>query len=237
MPGFSPQSTGVGYPATLDFLTAPTSAAVIPGTYLWAQDPYLGGGCFVYAKAGAAHSVGHCVTLGNANGSVTATLVPNTANQGFPVAFCRQTIAQDSFGWYQVAGVCPAKSNNSVAAGVGIGIVAAGLLGTLAAGKQILNAHVLAASTGTVTKTGTTFVDVGRTKIIQVPDINGLWIGQAVSGTGVGASAVITGIDPSGNFITVDVDSTANGTVTLTFTYTGFNLLRVAFPFAQGAIT
>lgn len=237
MPGFSPQSTGVGYPATLDFLTPPTSAAVIPGTVLWAQDKYLGGGAFMYAKAAAAQVVGTCVYFGDSNGDVTATAIPNTAGQGFPVGFARQPMAGSDYGWYQIHGICPAKVTASVAAGVAIGITGAGTLGTVAAGKQILSAQVIAASTGTVTKTGTTFVGGGKTRIIQLPDINGLWIGQAVSGTGVGAAAVISAIDPSGNFVTVSVDSTATGTVTITFTYTGFVLLRVASPFAQGQIT
>lgn len=236
MPGFAQQSLGVGYPPTLDFQTPPTSPAWVPGTVLWAQDAYLGGGAFMYAKAAAAQAVGTCVYFGNANGDVTATAIPNTANQGFPVGFARQKMAGSDYGWYQVHGVCPAVVTASVAAGVAIGITGAGTLGTVAAGKQILNAQVLVASTGTITKPITTSVQVGKTKLIEVPNINGLWIGQAVSGTGVGASAVITAIDPSGNFISVDVASTAAGTVTGTFTYTGFVLLRIAFPFAQGQI-
>ena len=237
MPGFSQATLGVGSPATLDFVSPPTTAAVVPGKLIWADNAYLGGGAFIYAKSAAAQVVGQCVYFGNANGSLTATAIPNTAGQGFPVGFARQVMAGSDWGWYQVFGICPAKITTGVAVGANIGITGAGTLGTVANGKQILNCNVVGAATDTITKSGTTFIDPSNIRKVVLGDINGLWVGQAVSGTGIGASAKIASIDPSGNVITLDTDSTAAGTVTVTFTYTGFNLLRIAFPFAQGQVT
>lgn len=233
MPGFGAATLGVGNQPVLDFFVPDTTARHVLGRTMWADDPYLGGGCFVYAKAVAAYTNGTVVTISDVG---VATAVPNTAGLGVPLAVARNNFAINTYGWWQVFGVCPLKATATVTAGNPFAISGAGTVGALANGKQILNAISTASQTGSITKTIGTSVVVGRTKIITVPNIDGLWIGQAVTGTGVGASAVITAINPSGNEITVDVASTATGTVTGTFTYTGFHLCRIAFPFAQGQV-
>lgn len=229
--GFASSSLGVGNRPVLNTFTPTATQEFVLGKHMWADDPYLGGGLFVYGKAAAALTTGACVTPGVTFWNFDK--VPNTANQGFPLYFARQEFDSGDYGWFQCVGIVPAMVGTGVAAGAAIGITAAGVLGTNAAGKQVLGAKVLVAATGTITKTGTTMVGT----ILQLPNVDGLWVGQAVSGTGVAASSTITAIDANQRTVTLNNAMTAVGTVTITFTYTGFNLLLINSPFAQGAIT
>ena len=113
----------------------------------------------------------------------------------------------------------------------------AGKAGTNSAGKQLLGAYVAQASAFAITKVGSTYLATGKTKILSVPDVDGLFVGMAVTGTGVGASAVITAINPNGVEVTVDVASTAVGTVTLSFVFTNYLLVVFDAMHGQGAIT
>lgn len=233
MPGFLPLTGVIGSQSPNDFWVPSTTQNHPLGYTMRAYDPYFGWGDFVYAKAAAAQETGSLVYFTNA---YVATDIPNTANTGFPIAVAKSTMAQDTFGWYQTAGMAPWSASASVAAAAAFGVTAAGQVGANTAGKQILGARVVGASTLTITKVGQTRLGPNA-KTIFLPNVDGLFVGLAVSGTGVGASAKIASIDPGGNYIVVDVDSTAAGTVTVTFTYTGF--LQVMFNAAhvQGAIT
>lgn len=196
-----------------------------------AVDPYFGFGKFMYLQAGAAHNPGRLVTVTDQT-FVNADLA-NTANLGYPFLVARQVMAQNAWGWYQFEGVCPVQTAASVAAGVAVGIGAAGQAGTNSAGKQLLGVKVLKASTFTVTKTAMT---QNGSPILQLTNVDGLFYGLAASGTGIAAST-ITGIDSSQNRVTLSANATATGTVTATFTYTGFLLVHLNNPVGQGAIT
>src|SRR6185437_15241750 len=81
--------------------------------------------------------------------------VPNTANLGMPVAFSLNSVPTSTsvqYSWFVVEGQTLAASGASVAAAAAIGITAAGRLGAVANGKQILGARVEAPATTTVTK-------------------------------------------------------------------------------------
>lgn len=236
--GYAPVHPVAGIQPINELFTPDTSGGALAdgkrfpaGMVVDAHDPYFGYGRFIYLKAGAAHNPGRLVMVSDQT-FVTADL-PNTAILGLPFAVARQVMAQNSWGWYQLEGVTPIQTVNSVAQGVAVGIAAAGQAGTLAAGKQLLGTRVLQASTFTLTKTGTT---LNGSKRITVSNVDGLFVGLTPSGTGVGAGT-IESIDPSQMAFNNSAVSTATGTVTVTFTYTGFLLVHISCPHGQGAIT
>lgn len=211
------------------------------GQTLSVSDPFYGGQELVYLAipTSTALNVGHAVTW-DVNNRIVA--LPNTANQGVPVAFSLNAVTSDAsniqYGWFVVEGQTLAWSNASVAAAAAIGIVAAGQLGANSAGKQILNARVAAAATTTVAKTNTRTTN-GSTVIFPTTT-DGWFVGMAMTGTGIPASTTITAIGDL-NRVTLNNAATATGAVTVTGTRNDgtnfFNLVTVDRPFAQGAIT
>lgn len=230
---YAPLNT-IGAPQVDSGLPAGTVQQFTLGTRIFATDPVFGGGEFVYAKnTGIAIPNGTLVQF-TAAGLVAANAI--TANTGAPLAVVPTTFPVGSvtptYGWVQVSGIAPVTY--SVAATVGRLFVgtAGNATPTLAAGLQILNAVCLTAATGTITKQAST--QNGSTRI-QLTDTSGLWVGMAASGTGIAAS-VISSIN-SDNSVTLSVAATAAGTVTATFTYTGYGLCKIERPFVQGNIT
>lgn len=211
------------------------------GQTLSVADPFYGGQELVYLAipTSTALNVGHAVTW-DVNNRVVA--LPNTANQGVPVAFSLNAVASDAsniqYSWFVIEGQTLAWSNASVAAAAQIGIVAAGQLGANSAGKEILGARVAAAATTTVVKANTRTQN-GSTVIFPF-NTDGWFVGMALSGTGIAASTVITAIGDL-NRVTMNNAATATGSVSVTGTRndsTNFwNLVTVDRPQAQGAIT
>lgn len=213
------------------------------GTEVNFQDLFWGGGTAVLAKTAAALAVFSLVTLTHTYNSSTkrweliATAVPNTANLGTPVGICMdKATAADQYVWVKVRGLCPVNSAAAVAANTAFGIGAAGQGGAVSAGKQVLGARIVAASTTTVAKTNC----VGRSGSyeIQVKDSDGWFVGAYLSGTGVGSGAVVTAIDATGTKVTVSVanSATISGTVTATYNNSTvfFNIASLDRPHMQG---
>ena len=91
----------------------------------------------------------------------------------------------------------------------------------------------------TVAKANTT-LQSGST-VYKVANTDGWFVGLPLSGTGVAASSVITGIDPDNRTVTVNNAATASGSVTVTGTYNDgsanyWNTAILNRPFAQGQI-
>jgi hypothetical protein len=197
-----------------------TTARQTPGMIVNAVDPYWGGGEFIYVKAGGTiRTQGLCTILQTfASGQVvyTATEVPNTANLGRMLGVAQTSATVGQYLWLQISGVTPVNCQAAVAADTAFGIAAAGQGGANSAGKQILNARVVVASTQTVAKTGCT-ANSGSTRLL-IPSADGWFIGAYLSGTGIAALTVVTDIDPSGTICTLSVATTAPvaGTVTAT---------------------
>lgn len=201
------------------------------GLMVSAHDPYFGFGEFVYLKAESSLGVGDVVAWSNA---FVAVVNPTTTATGRPVAVARNTFANPSFGWFQLSGLGPVKCPSGTTGPLYQSAGTAGTLTTtLRASAQILNASSLVAASGTITKQATT---QNGSAVIRVNNVDGLWVGQAASGTGIAAST-ITAIDPSQRLVTLSANCTATGTVTATFTYTGFVLAQFNRPFVQGNIT
>lgn len=203
-------------------------------------DPYWGGQEAIYlaiAAAAPAVTTGALMVWDNA---FLATLVPNTAGLGRPLAlspisYDNSAGASTLYGWFLLSGRYPVWSSASSAANTAVGIVAAGQAGAIANGKQLLNSRVVAPATTTVVKVGQTLT--GSSQII-FSNTDGFFVGAALSGTGVGASAVISAIGTDQRTVTASVVSTGTAAVSVTATYndtTNFwNILEFNRLFAQG---
>ena len=241
----------LGYPPIESVVTAVNFAAggvgPSPGGFVTAIDKVWGGGEFIFARAnGSIRSYGLCVLTpvwDSTNRVYTwnATEAPNTANLGRMVAVpaCGTALTSGQYAWFQVSGNVPINGTASVAADTTFGITAAGQVGANSAGKQILNARVVTAATNTVAKANST--GLSGDVVINVPDTDGLFVGGYLSGTGVGASAIISFVDPMGKYIIASVANSAAiaGTVTQTANNATifYNIATLNRPFAQGAIT
>ena len=230
-----------------DWFTPDTTQRHVLGLKVTAVDPYWGWGEFLYVKSNAAILKGSLVTWGGASialGVATTylgTLTPSTAGQGFPFGVAMAPIPSGSFGWVMISGTAIYKTNATVAADTAIAVAAAGIAGTLVAGKQMLNCRNTVAATGTITVTAQTTTGTGT---LQTQGYDGFFLGLAITGTGVPASTVVAALDPDGRRIYTgsaigtlgDKNSTATGSITLTGTYTGFGQGEIQYPFAQGQI-
>src|SRR5579862_2528932 len=213
------------------------AGAIVPG-----YDNYWGGVEFIYGQASATIAAWGLAAITPALVSgrfqFQAAPVANSANQVRPLAVAIQQMAANQFGWFAVGGLVPINSTASVAAATPLGIAAAGQAGADSAGKEILNAINILAATTTVVKN--CFVQA-NSPVVRVTGnnvIDGIFIGCAVSGTGIPANAVVQTLDPDGKTFTLStgpgvagaaLNATASGGVALTFTYNdGTNFYNIA---------
>lgn len=193
--------------------------------------PNGGGAEFIYAKAVGTIPSGSLVHV-DKDWNILVT--PVTANTGRPCYVAvNDFTATNAYGWLMASGICPIKT--SVAATVGpVFVGTAGVVSpTPAAGKALLGATCLIAASGSFTKIGTT---TKGSKTIRVPDVSGLYPGMVPSGTGI-AAGTIELIDAGGQQFNNSAVATASGTVTVTFTHTGYGIFQIEHPFVQGQIT
>jgi hypothetical protein len=221
-----------------DWFAPDTTQRHLLGLTITATDPYWGAGKFIYLKSNDAVLKGSLVMWDE---TYQAVLLPTTAGQGFPFAVAMAPTSTGKYGWFQLEGRCVYKTNATVAADTAVAVAAAGIAGTLANGKQLLNTRNRVAATGTVTVTAYTTNGNG---VLQTAGYDGFFLGMALSGTGIPASTVVAKLDPDGRTIYTgsaigtlgDKNSTASGSITLTGTYTGFGSAMICNPFAQGQI-
>lgn len=236
---FAAISPTLGTQSFNDWFTPDTVQREPLGTTVTAVDNYWGTGKFVYIKSNAAILKGSLVAWDEA---YLGTLLPSTAGQGFPFGVAMNAIPSGSYGWIQTEGFVVYKTNATVAADTAVAVAAAGIAGTLANGKQLLNTRNRIAATGTKTFTATT--TLGSARVVVPAGYDGAFLGMALSGTGIPASTVVAGLDPDGRTIYTgsaigtigDKNSTATGSITLTGTYTGYGAAIINNPFAQGQI-
>jgi hypothetical protein len=222
-----------------DWFAPDTTQRHVLGTTVTAVDPYWGLGKFMYVKSTDAILKGSLVMWDEAYNGV---LLPNTTLQGFPFGVAMAPAASGTYCWLQLEGRAVYKTNATVAADVAIGITAAGIAGTLAASKQLVNVRNRISATGTTTVSVLT--QNGGGILLAQKGYDGIFLGMALSGTGIPASSFAAALDPDGKRITMgsaigtfDKTATATGQITLTGTYTGFGSGVINNPFAQGAIT
>lgn len=207
------------------------------GLKITATDNFWGEGEFIYVKSNDAILKGSLVAWDEA---YNGTLLPSTAGQGFSFGVAMAPAASGTYCWLQISGRCVYKTNATVAADTAVAVAAAGIAGTLANGKQLLNTRNRVAATGTLTVTAGT---VNGSGTLTTGGYDGFFLGMALSGTGIPASTVVAKLDPDGRTIymgsaigTLDKTATATGSVTVTGTYTGFGGAIINYPFAQGQI-
>lgn len=213
------------------------------GLTITVEDPYWGSSEVIYVRANGTIRQGGLVVLTpslvSGRWRWDATEVPNTANLGRPVYVAMTSMTAGQFGWVSNMGIIPVNCNASVAADTTFGIAAAGQGGANSAGKQVLNARVIAAASTTVAKANC--VANSGSNRLSVPSADGWFIGAYLSGTGIAAATTVTDIDPSGTIVTLSANTTAlvNGTVTATYNNgtVFYNVAHIDRPFAQGAIT
>lgn len=212
------------------------------GDVIAVDDPNWGGQELIYLAIPAATplKVGECVVWDT---DLSIVAVPNTANQGAPVAFSLNAVPTSTdvqYSWFVISGQTLAWSSASVAASAAIGVVAAGQLGAVAAGKQVLGARVVAPATATLVKPNVQTLN-GTPKLrFTTGTTEGVFVGQAVTGTGIPASTTILQVNPD-NSAVMSNNATATGSVSATLTNTAgtdfWNTLNVDRPHLQGQIT
>lgn len=213
------------------------------GTRVRAFDPLMGFGEFIYLQGVASTVAGSVVNYNPFTGATTLNVPADITN--LPIAIAVAPTVASLFGWYQVAGTAVVANNATAAAGkpflVGTGTISS----TSTTGRQLLNSVIATANGSTFTKTGTT--RNGSTEIF-FSNLDGVFVGCPISGTGVGAASVVAaGFNNSPNArnssagsassLISSVASTADGTVTVTFTRTNFSVLYGQNYCTQGAIT
>ena len=248
---FTENKVGVLFPPMNGSITPAVVAAQNPGQYLppiltraRAYDPAYGEGEFILALGLAAMQVGDFCSINPFTGVPTRTIVATRGGiMGVSMAANTDPAA---YSWYQVYGTAVVRCTTMAAAGAPFyqSATAGTLLSTVAATGLVLGATSASATGFTLAATKTIGTSLANLRNIAVPNTEGLFVGQAVSGTGVGASAVITAIGGGGPMygaplplpgnITVSVDSTATGNVAGTFTGTGFALAALSYPSSVG---
>lgn len=243
-------SWGAGYNGPGSAPQSMPSGVIVPG-----YDNYWGGVEFQYCLFSSTVPAWTPVTikpaLANGKFGFVASAVANTANQARSLGIAIAPMAATQYGWVAISGLVPVLSGANVAADAAMGITAAGVLGATSAGKEIENLVCVLPSTTTVVKANATLLS--GSPIIQFTGnntIDGLFIGAALSGTGIPANAVVQTIDPDGRRVTMStgpgtggaaLNATQSGGVSVTATYSdGTNLYNVVYinrPACQGRIT
>lgn len=221
-------------------IQAVSSTPLAPiGLVAHAVEPQLGFGEFIYLPGAASMAVGNLIQWDQLAGTVTRGSF--TANQAAPIASAMALIdATTKWGWYQVLGMAICLNNATAAVGNVFHVASAVTLSSTAvAGRQILGAINRTANGSTFTKVCTTRIG---SDVLRVPNLDGLFVGLPVSGTGIpGGTTIAAGVDGqpflNSNEILLSAAATANGTVTVTFTRTNYSVVLFNRPCGQGQIT
>lgn len=241
----------IGYPSIENVVPVPANPPqglpLSAGAIVPAEDPVWGPGEFIFARAGGAIPLANLCVLTpvwdvtNKVFTYNMTTAPNTANlaRALYVYVGNTALIAGQYAWFMMTGRYPVSSTASVAADTTTGIVAAGQIGAVAAGKQLLNARVIIPATQTVVAAAVSGFS-GDTRIF-LSNTQGFFPGAYVSGTGVGAASIVSAVDPLGRFIDVTVANSAQVTGNVTATYNNatifYNVLEMNRVFAQGQIT
>lgn len=240
---FANVSGVVGYQQVAFYGLPDTTARLAPGFTALFEDTYWGAGEAIYVRAAGSIRQGGLVvltpTLVSGAWRWDASEVPNTANLGRPVYVAMTAMTVGQFGWVSNRGIVPVNCSASVAADTTFGITAAGQGGANTAGKQILNARIIAAGATTVVKANCT-ANSGSNQL-RINGADGWFCGVYLSGTGIAAATTVLDISPDGQVATLSANTTAivNGAVTATYNngVVFYNVAHIDRPCAQGAIT
>ncbi len=210
------------------------------GQKLFATDPIFGEAEFILAFGLAGLQVGEMVVI-RSNYAVVRAVAGSRGVAA--VSMCANT-DPTALSWYCIRGQVPARVT---AGAINLPLYNTATpgspSGTVVATDQITGAMSATAVSATVTtKTGNT---VNGSPLVQLPDVNGLYVGQAVTGTGIPGSTTIAAIGygglmlgqqgPMANQIQLSANATATGNPTLTFAHPAtFLTALLAYPVASG---
>ncbi len=238
----------IGYPQISNITPGfDQEAKVTLGTIISGNDPYWGGGEYIYLKmpittttpAGSllAYDVATAFTatlLANADGTAKSFAV--LVNALAPVA----VTDAPQYGWAKIAGYAPVWSDASIAADTTASVVAAGQAGAAATGQQLQGFRVTKPATGSdvVKAAGTVNRTIGNATLATY-DTSGLIVGMLCSGTGIPATTYITAIDMFSITISNVPTTTGNSAFTASYAATPnfWNLCTFDRPHTQGALT
>lgn len=222
---------------TTDPATVPMMQA---GMVVEAYDAVFGWASFILAFGVAGLQIGDAVTVG-AGYATTRTVAASRGIVAISMAANTDTTA---LSWFCIQGQVPVRAATmAVNLPLYLTATAGSLSSTVVATQGVTGAVSVLAASGTVTtKTITTR---NGSNLVQVPDLEGLYVGQALTGTGVAASSVIAAIgaggamlgvaSPQRNVIQLNNNCTANGTVTGTFAHPStFGTAMLGAPVAAG---
>ena len=214
------------------------------GAIVLATDPYWGGAEFEYVYVNDTLLQGSLVSIVSTFDSTNlrwrreAKLAASTAGKGSSLGVALAAATAGKYAWVQISGLAVVACNASVAADTTFAVAATGQGGALANGKQVLNARVAVAATATVVKASQGGVSGGSS--IQVTNSDGWFVGMALTGTGIGASALVSSISLDGKTIGVSVVNSAAVTGNITGTYNDgtiyYNICEMNRPFQQGQV-
>jgi hypothetical protein len=195
------------------------------------------------SSVGAAAIIPGTLVVLDKNFRITATAA-SEANTGRPVYVVLTAFqigsTTEQYGWVLRKGICPIKYAVAATVGAVYGGTAGLATPTAAAGVQILNARCLIAAVSTFTRSGKTQTGSSR---VRFSNVGGMYVGQAISGTGIPASSVISAIDSNGTDVIIGsaigtpVAATGTASVTVTLTNTGYGICQVDSPTFQSQIT
>jgi len=239
----------LGYPPIENAFPTPAvfnAVPISPGLITPAEDPVWGPGEFVFCRAnGSIRQYGACLLLPvwdstNKVYTENMTEVTNTALLGRPAYICQTAggLTTGQYGWFMTSGITPVNCTATVAAGSPVGVVAAGQLGALAAGKSVNGATSVTPATQTVV---TVFSGANGQSVVNVGSTSGFFPGVFASGTGIPASTTVSAVDPLGRFLVLSANLTAQGSGNITATYNNatifYNVIAMNRAQYQGPIT
>lgn len=173
--------------------------------------------------------------------TLTAASEANTGKPVF-VAITQFQIGSttEQWGYVMRRGMCPVQFSVAATVGAVYGGTAGKASPTAAAGVQIQGMRCLTAAAATFTRAGVTRVGSSQVKL---GNVGGMYVGQAISGTGIPGASVISNINTDGTSIVIGsaigtpVNATATGNPTLTLTNTGYGICQISYPAFQTQIT
>ena len=224
-----------------DWFSPDTTQRHALGLQITAVDPFWGAGKFMYVKSNDAILKGSVVMWDEVYQGV---LLPSAVTQGFPFGVAMAPMASGTFGWIQLEGRAVYKTNATVAADGVLAIAAAGILGATATGKQVIGIRNRKAATGTESILNVSTTN-GSGILYAIGGYDGLFLGAALSGTGIAGSSIVVKLGSDGKTIysgttiggAADKLATATGTITLTATYTGFGSGMINNPGCMQIVT
>lgn len=210
-----------------------------PGQVVQGYDNIWGNAEFILAYGVASLQIGDAVMIG-ANLATTRTVAATRGVVGISMAANTDSTA---LSWFAVGGIVPGRAL-AAAANVAMftSATAGSLTNTVVATQQVTGAISLTALAATVTTKSVS--TTSGSNLIKVADMDGLYVGMGITGTGIPGGTTITGLglgglmlgvaSPPAGFIQVSANATATGNVTGTFANgAAFTSLHLARPVAN----